>query len=138
MVIQYNKIWLHKNLIEFFLNTNLQVQKLHMKNCVLITIETRKKFQMTLLWPSDVKHFQIVFHNSNFLFLVRLVEVFQNDGDVHVDDNHVVDDDETDKIGDGKDGLAAIAVGQIVLILVAVGRLDHQRVKHVVPTSRGH
>jgi len=69
---------------------------------------------------------------------VRLVEVFQNDGDVHVDDNHVVDNDEANKIGDGKDGLAAIAVGQIVLILVAVGRLDHQRVKHVVPTSRGH
>lgn len=41
---------------------------------------------------------------------MRLVEVLENDGDVHVDDDHVADDDETGEVCDGEERVAAIAV----------------------------
>ena len=39
-----------------------------------------------------------------------LIEVLQNDGDVHVDDDHEVDDDEGDKVDDGDDRKATVTV----------------------------
>ena len=39
-----------------------------------------------------------------------LVEVLQDDGDVHVDDDHKVDDDEGAKVDDGDDRKATVTV----------------------------
>ena len=39
-----------------------------------------------------------------------LIKILENDGDVHVDDNHEVDDDEGDKVDDGDEGKATIAI----------------------------
>ena len=90
------------------------------------------------LGPLAVEHLQVLLDNADLLLLVGLVEVLQNDGDVHVDDNHEVDDDEGDKVDDGDEGEAAVAVGQVLVVGVAVRRLRHQRVQHVVPASRRH
>lgn len=51
-----------------------------------------------LLGPTNVEHLKVILDNAYFFLLMCLVEVFQNDGDVHVDDNHVVDDDETSEV----------------------------------------
>ena len=52
--------------------------------------------------------------NTYFLLLVRLVEVLENDGDVHVDDDHEVDDDEGDEVDDGHEGETAVPVGKVL------------------------
>lgn len=88
------------------------------------------------LAPSNVEHLQIVLHNANFLLLVRLVEVLQNDGNVHVDHNHVVDDDEAGEVDDGEEGVPAVAVRLVPVVGIAVGVLDHEGLEHVVPSSR--
>ena len=41
---------------------------------------------------------------------MSLIEILQNDGNVHVDDNHEIDDDKGDKINDRNKRMAAIAV----------------------------
>ena len=69
---------------------------------------------------------------------MSLIEILENDGDVHVDDDHEVDDDEGHEVDDGDEGEAAVPVGQLLVAGVAVGRLSHQRVQHVVPPGRGH
>ena len=43
---------------------------------------------------------------------MRLVEVLEDDGDVHVDNDHEVDDDEGHKVDDGDEGEPAVPVGQ--------------------------
>ena len=91
-----------------------------------------------LLGPFGVKHLQVFLNNSNLLFLMSLIEILQDDGNVHVDDNHEVDNDERDEVDDGHEGMAAVAVGQPFVIWITVGRSDQQRVKHIVPTSRSH
>ena len=53
-----------------------------------------------------------------------LVEVLQDDGDVHVDDDHEVDDDERDKVYDGNKWVATVAIGQVPIVWVTVGRGD--------------
>jgi hypothetical protein len=45
---------------------------------------------------------------------VGLVEVLEDDGDVHVDDDHEVDDDEGDKVDDGDEGETAVAVWEVL------------------------
>lgn len=70
---------------------------------------------MYLLRPPNIEHFKIIFHDTNFLFLVRLVEVLENDGDVHVDDDHIADNDEGGEVGDGQQRAAAVAVGVAVI-----------------------
>ena len=97
-----------------------------------------------------------------------LVEVLQDDGDVHVDDDHEVDDDERHEEDDGDEGKAAVAVGQGLVVRITVrrlgrdnlkgashvsqnpisrlytspglrrGYLGHQGVEHVVPASRSY
>ena len=43
---------------------------------------------------------------------MRLVEVLEDDGDVHVDNDHEVDDDEGHKVDDGDEGEPAVPVRQ--------------------------
>ena len=45
-----------------------------------------------------------------------LVEVLQDDGDVHVDDDHKVDDDEGDKVDDGHEGETTISIWKTLLV----------------------
>ena len=52
-----------------------------------------------------------------------LVEVLQDDGDVHVDDDHEVDDDERHEEDDGDEGEATVSVGQILVLWITVGGL---------------
>ena len=67
-----------------------------------------------------------------------LIEILQDDGDVHVDHDHEVDDDKGHKVDDGHEGEAAVPVGKLLVVRVTVWRLGHQRVQHVIPASRGH
>ena len=67
-----------------------------------------------------------------------LIEILQDDGDVHVDDDHEVDYDEGHKVDDGHEGEAAVSVGKLLVVRVTVRRLRHQRVQHVIPARRGH
>lgn len=91
-----------------------------------------------LLRPSDIEHFQVILHYTNFFLLVRLIEIFQNDGNVHINDNHVTDYYETGEVGDGQQGMATIPVGLSVKVWITVRRLYHQRFQHVVPPGRCH
>ena len=52
-----------------------------------------------------------------------LVEVLQDDGDVHVDDDHEVDDDERHEEDDGDEGEATVSVRQILVLWITVGGL---------------
>ena len=52
-----------------------------------------------------------------------LVEVLQDDGDVHVDDDHEVDDDERHEEDDGDEGEATVAVRQTLVVWITVGGL---------------
>ena len=90
---------------------------------------------MNLLGPFCVEHLQILLHDSDLLFLVSLIEVLQDDGDVHVDDDHEVDDDEGDEEDDGDEGVAAVTVGKVLVVVVAIRRSHKQRLQHVVPAS---
>ena len=67
-----------------------------------------------------------------------LVEVLQDDGDVHVDDDHEVDDDERHKEDDGDKGEAAVSIRKVFVVRITVWWLGHQRVQHVIPARGGH
>ena len=67
-----------------------------------------------------------------------LIEILQDDGDVHVDDDHEVDYDEGHKVDDGHEGEAAVSVWKLLVVRVTVRRLRHQWVQHVIPARRGH
>ncbi len=69
---------------------------------------------------------------------MSLVEVLQDNGDVHVDDDHEVDDDERHKVDDGHERVAAVAVGKLLEVDVAVWRRHQERFQHVVPAGRRH
>ena len=66
-----------------------------------------------------------------------LVEVLQDDGDVHVDDDHEVDDDERHKEDDGDKGEAAVAVWQFLVFWITVGRLERESVFKSYQTGLG-
>ena len=70
-----------------------------------------EKEQLCLLRPFSIERLQILLNNTNFLFLVSLVEVFQDDGNVHIDHNHEVDDDERHKEDDCYEGESTVSVG---------------------------
>ena len=57
-----------------------------------------------------------------------LVEVLQDDGDVHVDDDHEVDDDERHEEDDGDKGEAAVAVRQTLVLWITVGGLEEEKI----------
>jgi hypothetical protein len=70
------------------------------------------------LGPLAVEHLEVLLDNADLLLLVGLVEVLEDDGDVHVDDNHEVDDDEGDKVDDGDEGEAAVPVWEVLEIFM--------------------
>ena len=55
---------------------------------------------------------------------MSLIEILQNDGNVHVDHNHEVDNDKGDKVDDGDEGEATVAVWQILVLWITVGGLE--------------
>jgi len=87
-----------------------------------------------LLGPPYVKHFEVVFHYADLFLLVRLVEVLQYNGYVHVDDDHVADDDKAGEVRDGENRMSAVAVRKSRCFGFAIRRLYHQGFKHVVPS----
>jgi hypothetical protein len=89
-----------------------------------------------LLRPFRVEHLQVLFYDSDLLFLMSLIEVLQDDGDVHVDDDHEVDDDEGDEEDDGDEGVAAVAVWKVFVVVITIRRSDQQWLQDVVPASR--
>jgi len=91
-----------------------------------------------LLWPSDVEHLKVILNNANLLFLVCLVEVLQDDGDIHVDHNHVTNDDKTGEICDCQQGGTTVPIWLAVVRRVTVWWLHHQRLQHIIPSSRCH
>ena len=54
-----------------------------------------------------------------------LVEVLQDDGDVHVDDDHEVDDDEGDKVDDGDKRKPAVSIRKIFVVWITAWWLGH-------------
>ena len=52
-----------------------------------------------------------------------LIEILQDDGDVHVDHDHEVDDDKGHEVDDGHEGEAAVPVGKLLVVRVTVWRL---------------
>ena len=86
--------------------------------------------------PLGVEHLQVLLDDADLLLLMSLVKVLQDDGDVHVDHDHEVDDDEGDEVDDGHERVAAVAVGQPFEVRIAVRRSDQQRLQDVVPTGR--
>jgi len=92
--------------------------------CRLKKKKTKWRFSR-LLGPPDVKHFQVVLDNADLFFLMGLVKVFQYDGYVHVDDDHVANYDETGKVRDGENRMPAIAVRKARSLDLAIRRLHH-------------
>lgn len=88
--------------------------------------------------PLGVETFEVLLAQSELLLVMGLVEILQQHGDVHVDDDHGREDDERDEIKRGQDGTAAVAVRQVMVGDVAIGRLDEQRVEDVVPSGARH
>ena len=70
--------------------------------------------------------------------MVSLIEILQNDGNVHVDHNHEVDNDKGDKVDDGDEGEAAVSIRKVFVVRITVWWLGHQRVQHVIPARGGH
>lgn len=66
---------------------------------------------------------------------MSLIEIFKYNSDVHIDNDHIVDNDETCKIYDGEQRVAAVAVGLIAIMWVAIGIFNHKRFQNVVPTG---
>lgn len=91
-----------------------------------------------LLGPANVEHFQVVLDDSDLFLLVGLIEVLQDDGNVHIDYNHITDYNKTSEISNCQQWMATIAVLLVVERRIAVGRLNHQRLEHIVPSGRGH
>ena len=69
---------------------------------------------------------------------MSLIEILQNDGDVHVDHNHEVDNDKGDKVDDGNEWETTVSVGKVFVVWITIRRLRHQRVQNVIPAGRGH
>lgn len=92
-----------------------------------------------LLRPSNVKHFQVILDDANLLLLMSLIEVLQDDSDVHVNNYHVADDDERGEVRDRQQRISTISVHlPAVRSGIAFWWLHHQRLQHVVPAGRGH
>lgn len=75
-----------------------------------------------ILAPSDVEHFQVVFNNTDFLLLMRLIEILQNDRNVHIDDNHVIDYNEAGKVCDRQKWVATIAIRLIIKMWITCNK----------------
>ena len=69
-----------------------------------------------LLRPAHIKHLQVIFNDSNFLFFVGLIEVFKNHSNVHIDNNHEVYNDERNEECDGDNWISAVSIGLLLVI----------------------
>lgn len=56
---------------------------------------------MYLLRPPYIEHLEIILNDTNLFLLMSLIEVLENDGYVHVDDDHVADDYKRSEVRDG-------------------------------------
>ena len=79
--------------------------------------------------------------NLNFYCIckrVYLAEIFEDDGDIHVDDDKEADDKIGDEIGDGQTSGAAVAVrhGLADVRFVTVWRANAKPGQHAVPAGR--
>ena len=79
-------------------------------------------------WPGpfSVEPFEIFLTETELFLVVSLLEVLQQDGNVHINDDHGREDDERDQVERGQRRITAIAVRQILIIQITVGRLDQQ------------
>ena len=60
--------------------------------------------------------------------MVRLVKVLQNDGNVHVDDDHEVNDDEGNEVYDGHEREPTVSIRLFLVVWITVWGLYHQRI----------
>ena len=108
----------------------------------LLVLEELRRVRVVLL-PDHVEHVEVVLRHADLLLLVRLVEVLEDDGDVHVDDDEEGDEDEGDHEEDGDAAAAAVAVRRLQLravrmrpvVAVALRAAHHERVEDVVPAG---
>ena len=97
-----------------------------------------------VLLPDDVEHVEVVLDDAHLFLLVRLVEVLQDDGNVHVDDDKEGDEDEGDHEEDGDATGATVSPYRLELcavwvrpvVAVALRAADHERVEDVIPAGR--
>ena len=86
--------------------------------------------------PDLVVHIEVVLRQSLLDVLGRLAEVFEDDGDVHVNDDEEADDQVGDDVDDALAAVAAIAVrSELARSLVAL-ILVHQSSQDPVPAGR--
>lgn len=78
-----------------------------------------------LLRPSDIEHFQVILHYTNFFLLMGLIEIFQNDRNIHIDDNHIANDNETSKVRYGQQGMTTISICLTIKVRITFWRLYH-------------
>ena len=64
--------------------------------------------KINLLRPPYIEHFKVIFDDANFFLFVRLIEVFKDNSNIHVDDDHEVDNDEWHEESYCYHGVAAI------------------------------
>lgn len=62
-----------------------------------------------------------------------LVEVLENDSDVHVDHYHVIYDNKASEVDYCQQGVTAVAVTLVFIVRITVWIFDHERFEHVVP-----
>ena len=57
---------------------------------------------------------------------MSLIEIFKNDGNVHVDDNHVINYDEWDKVDNCHERVSTIPVWKVTIVGVTIGWGDQK------------
>lgn len=82
--------------------------------------------QVYLLRPPYIEHLEIIFNDADLFFLMGLVEVLEDDGYVHVNDDHVADDDKRREVRDGQQWAPTVAVLARMFPQLAFRRLDHE------------
>lgn len=92
----------------------------------------------SLLRPANVEHLKVILYNADLFLLVSLIEVLQDDGNVHIDHDHVTDDDETGEVCDCQQWGATVTIWLVVVCWVTVWWLYHQRLQNVIPSSWCH
>ena len=106
-----------KSAIHFFVSINIHVDVSYIRMVWKI---------WDLLCPLGIKHFQIFFNDSNFFLLVSLIEILKNNGNIHVDNNHVINDDEWDKVDDCNEWVTTVSIRQVTVVGVTIG-WGHQK-----------
>ena len=69
---------------------------------------------------------------------MRLIEIFKDDGDIHIDDNHEVDNDERHKIDNGYKREATVSIRKVFIEWITVWWLGHKRIQNIIPPCRSY